>query len=100
MQLRRTCKSLQERNRCDICPLQVVEEKHERMLLAHECANKIMQGNIESVLFLRCPQRRNRRLRTQNQLGIGNHISNDSSVLSQYPGKGFAPTLKFNFALR
>src|SRR6266542_102376 len=72
-------------------PLQVVEKDHQRMVLARQRADEILEDELEPVERLRGAKSGRRRLLTDDQLDLRDDFGQDAPLRTQARGQSSAP---------
>ena len=63
-----------------IRPLHIIQKNGQRMIRPAQCLNKILKDQVETVLRRKRPQFRHRRLWSDDQFHIRNHINDNLSI--------------------
>ncbi|MGC2786900.1 MAG: hypothetical protein WA397_24340, partial [Roseiarcus sp.] len=82
-----------------IQPLQIVEEQRERMVLAREQAEEAPENHLKAILGVLRRQVRDWRLRSDNELELGNEVDDELAVRAQRLAQGVPPPAQLGFAL-
>src|SRR5580704_3245657 len=90
---------LDEVERGDIQPLQIIEEQRERMLPPGEHAKKAPEHQLKSVLRFSRRQVGDGRLFPDDELQFGNEVDDDLCVRAKRLCQGASPLLHFRFTL-
>ena len=90
---------LEEVERRRIQPLQIVEEQRERVLLAREHPEEAPENHLKAVFGVLRRQVHDRRLRSNNELQLGDKIDDQLAVRAQSLAQGVAPPAKLRLVL-
>ena len=74
---------LDEVERCCIQPLQIIEEQRERVLVASEHPEEAPENHLEAVLRILRRQVRDRSLRSNHKLQLGNEVDDELTIRAQ-----------------
>src|SRR3984957_4229248 len=90
---------LEKVERRGIQPLQIIKEQRERVLLPREYAEEAPENHLEAILGFLWRQVHDRRLRSNNELQLGDKIDDQLAVRAQSLAQGVAPPAKLRLVL-
>src|ERR1700730_1920111 len=98
-QIRLRQEILEHFEHCNVEPQQIVEKQRERVLLPREYPEEAPEDPLEAKL--RFPRRkiRDRLLRSNDELELGNEIHDELTIRAQGLAKGVAPSAELRLAL-